>query len=425
VSSRSEQTKVYNLEVEGYHNYAVGTVGVLVHNKGGAESRERIPTASASAVTVYGKVSLEHYEAAILGGSSGEDLLGWLAANGYAVKASAREVLDHYVRVGWVFVAVKLNPSERRHYENEPVPPLTITYQSDRLIFPLAISSVSTTGTVAISLYVVAEGTVAAENFPTRTLRYMADGAQGRDPTDYIERRIRATAGIRGRNLVVLWSGELPTGDYSRSDVNEVVAELTNAPAREKLYLTRLEARMDPSAMTDDIRFVLDEKPRSFGVALGDREGWPLSVGVKAEPEGYYDWTTNQWSIAGSARLTAVLGFAYRSFVTGQLDLVASRRLTPRSDSTLFLVEPVVNLFLFSLGPSLGWEVGPLESIPYVGFRVRFLDIPPILSVGDTQVDWGFDVLGLSLRWNTKSGKPIFSFGLVSAGLGRTFWFPD
>jgi len=30
------------------------------------------------------------------------------------------------------------------------------------------------------------------------------------------------------------------------------------------MYLTRLETRMDPEAMTDDIRFMLDPQPKKF-----------------------------------------------------------------------------------------------------------------------------------------------------------------
>ena len=37
LSSRHEKTEVYNLSVEGYHNYAVHQKGILVHNKGSQE----------------------------------------------------------------------------------------------------------------------------------------------------------------------------------------------------------------------------------------------------------------------------------------------------------------------------------------------------------------------------------------------------
>jgi len=39
LSSKQEKTQVYNLDVEGYHNYSVHQKGILVHNKGGEEAR--------------------------------------------------------------------------------------------------------------------------------------------------------------------------------------------------------------------------------------------------------------------------------------------------------------------------------------------------------------------------------------------------
>lgn len=60
-------------------------------------------------------------------------LLGWLEDNGYQVNAAARETLNTYIARNWAFVAVKLNPREKRRYENEFLPPLTLTHQHDRL----------------------------------------------------------------------------------------------------------------------------------------------------------------------------------------------------------------------------------------------------------------------------------------------------
>ena len=87
-------------------------------------------------------------------------LLSWLQDNGYQVDNAAQRVLAAYIERGWVFVAVKLNPIERRHYENGLLPALTIKYRHDKLTFPLRISSISTTGIAKVTLYVIAESTV-------------------------------------------------------------------------------------------------------------------------------------------------------------------------------------------------------------------------------------------------------------------------
>jgi len=87
----------------------------------------------------------------------------------------------------WAFVAVKLNASEKRHYENEYLPPLTIKYQYDRLISPLRISSISTTRTAKITLYVIADSTVTSSNLSIATLKYEERLSEMVDPELYIK----------------------------------------------------------------------------------------------------------------------------------------------------------------------------------------------------------------------------------------------
>jgi hypothetical protein len=109
VSSRYENTEVYNLEIEDHHNYAVHRKGLLVHNKGGLET-----SGPNSLVTVYGTVTLQHYEVSVLGAAAAATLLEWLQQNDYQVDPTAQEVLDAYVRRNWAFVAAKLNPTAER-----------------------------------------------------------------------------------------------------------------------------------------------------------------------------------------------------------------------------------------------------------------------------------------------------------------------
>ena len=262
VSSQHDKAFVYNLSIEGYRNYAVCLSGILVHNKAG---KEREPGAQ-GLVTVYGRATLEHYEVSILGASGASALLIWLQGNGYPVNPAARKVLDAYLHEGWSFVAVKLNPAEKRHYEDEFLPPLTIKYRSDHFVFPLRISSISTVQTARITLYVIAESTVSASNLTTKMLAFEKNLPAGADPEEYIEACVqKTTGGERGRQLAVLWSGQLP----ARVD-GKVLDRMMSTPFAEGMprYLTRLEARMDPAVMTEDIKLSLDQKPKGFLVIL-------------------------------------------------------------------------------------------------------------------------------------------------------------
>jgi len=129
----------------------------------------------------------------------------WLQENGYRVSRHAERTLDVYADRGWAFVAVKLNPSERRHYDNEFLPSLTIQCHHDRLIFPLRISSISTTHEVGITLYVIAETTVSSLNFVPKRLNYNRHALLGADRASYVEACIQRAIGKDDRALVVMY----------------------------------------------------------------------------------------------------------------------------------------------------------------------------------------------------------------------------
>ena len=223
--SQHEKAEVYNLTVESCHNYAVHQIGILVHNKGGKPVADRL-------VTVYGRVLLEHYEVSILGADDASHIMNWLQENAYNVNPSARDVLDAYIDQNWAFVAVKLNPGEKRHYENEFLPPLAIRYRHGRLILPLHISSVSTRRNARITLYVIAESMVTSYNYPTATLKYEDYLSEWVVPEIYVEASILGTMAGKGRGLVVMWSGE-----FARStDRQEIFDRLneSSVPGRRK-----------------------------------------------------------------------------------------------------------------------------------------------------------------------------------------------
>jgi len=140
ISKDHQNLRVFNLSMDGNHTYAVHERGILVHNKAATEGSDT----EAQPVEVYGTLVLDHYEVSILGAAAAAPLLGWLTDNGYSIAPESLDVLDTYIDRNWAFVAVKLTPGEKRRYDNEFLPPLTIQYRYDELIFPLRISSVST-----------------------------------------------------------------------------------------------------------------------------------------------------------------------------------------------------------------------------------------------------------------------------------------
>jgi hypothetical protein len=241
----------------------------------------------------------------VLGAADAAALLEWLQVNEYQVSSDAKEIFDDYIDRNWAFVAVKLDPSGNRQYWNEFLPPLTIKYRYNQLIFPLLISSISTTEQVRITLYIIAGSAVKSSNFRTAKLVYNRFHPMSEE---YIETCIQNTLGgdrktpakplvklwrnwfnpdpfsvqeigDEGKALAKLWSGKFCPDRYFERSIYLLqsypdpslglkhINRLCSSPLPEcELYLTRLEARMKPADMTEDIYFEHDTHPADFEV---------------------------------------------------------------------------------------------------------------------------------------------------------------
>jgi hypothetical protein len=115
-------------------------------------------------VALLGAETIGGYDVARLAADDAGALKGWLDANGYSVPPAAAAILDEYVAEGWSFVAVKLAQSA----PDGSLAPLRVSYQSDRLVYPMRLGAHSAQHG-SVDLYVLAANRVTA---PTMTTRY-------------------------------------------------------------------------------------------------------------------------------------------------------------------------------------------------------------------------------------------------------------
>jgi len=217
-----------------------------------------------SMVRVLGQVTLEHYEVSVLDATGSGALLGWLRSNGYKVSDDARHTLSQYISEGWTFVAVKLRPKEQRPYQNEFLTPLTIRLRTDKLVFPMRISAVSSQSQVAIVLYTLARSTMSSPNYHTVNLIHKATIGMDEDPMEYIEWAIFETARGQGVGLARICAMEFYGGHQ------DTFEKIHGSPfdKEAEYYLTRLETRLAPRDMKQDIRLRPDRVPQSFRVHI-------------------------------------------------------------------------------------------------------------------------------------------------------------
>ncbi len=279
LSSKDADTVVYNLMVEAYHNYTVCSEGILVHNKGGLEVDSIKPL-----TFVHGSVKLENYEVSVLESNDVEALLSWLEQNEYKTVPASKTVFEYYIKKGWSFVAVKMNPDVIKSYKKEFLPSLTIKYQYDKLVFPLYISSVSTDRAVKISLFIIADCTVESANLKITDLIFKNEISGPFDPEIYLNECLQnSIAAVNGNGLVTLWRGRISNSKPIMKSIDKLMNQ--SFPIFGRFYLTRLETVLSPEMMKEDIVIQLAESPVESEIEI-IYKGGIYSVLVQAAGNG-------------------------------------------------------------------------------------------------------------------------------------------
>jgi hypothetical protein len=129
----------------------------------------------ASGVSVLSRERIGGYDVTRLRAGDAAALRSWLNRGGYATPAAAEPVLRDYVRRRWAFVAIRL--AEPVRGATRTLSPLRVSFPSDRLVYPLRLSSVSPRA-VDVQLYVAGDHRVIADGFDT----YFAGTVDGLRP---------------------------------------------------------------------------------------------------------------------------------------------------------------------------------------------------------------------------------------------------
>lgn len=133
-------------------------------------------------VEVIESKKVDYYDVNVLEVTSSDDLVTWFNANNYAYPTEYEYVLRHYVKEKWYFTAIKISPEAQgaievtRDLRDGHPTPLKMVFSSDKIVFPLKISSIEFKPSnneyyydnyVPIQLYVFADGKYEAQGFNT------------------------------------------------------------------------------------------------------------------------------------------------------------------------------------------------------------------------------------------------------------------
>lgn len=182
------------------------------------------------AVDVLGRSAAGVYDTATLRAEKADDLLAWLAAEGFTAPEGVRPVVQNYLDRGWVFAAAKVRSDARgggggggEHQAH----PLCFRFRADAPVYPMALTAVDNTE-IRLDLFVFADGSARADGLERRCSLPVAH-EQGLQPD--LER----------------------AGTRDRADRVRIAHEGLAAVGAGLPHLTRLRGTLAPRAQHEDI----------------------------------------------------------------------------------------------------------------------------------------------------------------------------
>jgi hypothetical protein len=126
--------------------------------------------AAEDGIQILGTDTVGIFRAQVLQAASGEALEAWLAETGYRLPEGAGEVLDHYVRGGWVFTTLRIlthaaDAPTGAQLADGTIQPVRFQFAAREPVFPLRISSLGRSD-ADVLLYVLAPEILVPANPP-------------------------------------------------------------------------------------------------------------------------------------------------------------------------------------------------------------------------------------------------------------------
>jgi len=197
------------------------------------------------------------YEWVVLAGKDAGDLVEWLKTNRFAVPAGAERGFRRYVDEGWHWLAMKVRPELTETPLVAPHP-VVYTYEDTKLVYPLAISRLSSAMETEVVLYVLAGGRYMAENWANAPITNIpvALSDTAASGTTYEKKFQRATDERGGRLFVTECARNLDTVG-GRSLLGLITQRDPRAVAKPPTpFRTRLRAVVSLRAMDRDVVLV-------------------------------------------------------------------------------------------------------------------------------------------------------------------------
>lgn len=229
------------------------------------------------------------YDYAILDENDPILIVRWLRNNGYTVQDTMLPAIEHYVRLGMVFLAMKLSQDA----EVGDIQPVVMTYKAEKASIPLILTSVAAVQDMPVLVWIFGDTQYVPENYAHPRVNFSQFRAPSEitnyfsfpDPGgDYLVARNRIQADFDGKAFITEFAA--PTSSFQLLQTQGAGA---GSPVEDPMlldlmtrfkYLTRLRAQLSPEQMTLDPAFV----------AAPGGQPVPLDVDLSAYVDPLHYW---------------------------------------------------------------------------------------------------------------------------------------
>lgn len=209
---------------------------------------EMAPSAE-KGVTVIEEKKVDIYDITVLSATDKNSLYDWLKENGYNYPASGKYILDDYINNNWIFTAIKIDSESltvaQEQLRRGTANPIKLVFSSDKIVYPLKISAVTTKPTDVKKTESVVSPNVKTVPPVEEEIYYEPD------PYVPIELYIFSDHKKEAIGFNTDWAGKVDADQIKKLAFDEVGNPWYEA--KSKMYLTKLSDSLQASQMKNDV----------------------------------------------------------------------------------------------------------------------------------------------------------------------------
>ncbi|MEE9388520.1 MAG: DUF2330 domain-containing protein [Paracoccaceae bacterium] len=219
--------------------------------------------ARALGVTIKAEYAVGIYDIAILKAKQSDGLITFLRNDGYTIPDGADQALQSYIKDGMKFFVARVNLSRHQVGKSQDLPPLQISFRSDKFMLPIQLGKINSAGSQDMLLYTLTKnGRVDLANYdveriPTGTsVPVFVEHFFGEFYTDMFNRLAPKSGAILEYAWDMAWCDPCAADPLSKAELKELGVnwlKIADKNAGQDVFVTRLHLRYGKNSFRQDL----------------------------------------------------------------------------------------------------------------------------------------------------------------------------